>query len=112
MSTQTLIRDALAEYLRMIYSLGSRKTATAATRITAILTLLLSLYPIIMGSIHSHSFLTQLQRFTKWNALLHNAQVEDVVCVMDEQLPPTKWPLAHMTDMHPGADGQTRIVTL
>ena len=39
--------DALAEYLRTIYSLGSCKTTTEATRITVIVMLSLSLYPII-----------------------------------------------------------------
>ena len=53
---RTLIKDELVEYLKTIYSLGSRETATEATGITAIVTLSLSLYPIITGSIHSHSF--------------------------------------------------------
>ena len=43
-------------------------------------------------------------------ASLHNAQVGDVVCVMDEQLPPTRLPLASVTNEHPGADGRMCIV--
>ena len=35
-----------------------------------------------------------------------------MVCVVEEQLPSTRWPLARVTDVHPGVDGRVRVVTL
>ena len=59
MSMPTLIMDKPAECLRNIYSLGSAKlAATEGTRITAIITLSLSLYPVITGLIYLRSFLS------------------------------------------------------
>ena len=36
----------------------------------------------------------------------------DVVCLRDEPTAPTKWPLAHMIEIHPGQDGNLRVVTV
>ena len=43
---------------------------------------------------------------------MRNIQVGDVVCVRDEHLAPTKWPLARVVDVYPGQDGQVRVVTV
>ena len=56
--------------------------------------------------------LSQLQRFGKWTMPTPNIQVGDVVCIRNEHLAPTKCPLAHVVDVHPGQDGQVRVVTV
>ena len=60
----------------------------------------------------SAEYLTQLQRFGKWTTPARNVQVGDVVCVRDEHLAPTKWPLARVVGVYPGQDGQVRVVTV
>ncbi|XP_062538586.1 uncharacterized protein LOC134206864 [Armigeres subalbatus] len=35
-----------------------------------------------------------------------------MVVIIDEQLPPLKWALARITELHPGQDGHTRVVSL
>ena len=41
-----------------------------------------------------------------------NIRVGDVVCMRDEHLAPTRWPLAHVVDVHPGKDDQVRVRTV
>lgn len=35
-----------------------------------------------------------------------------MVLLMDDNTPPTKWPLARVTKIHPGKDGNVRVITL
>jgi hypothetical protein len=35
-----------------------------------------------------------------------------LVLLTDERSPPSKWPLARVTQRHPGTDNLTRVVTL
>lgn len=35
-----------------------------------------------------------------------------IVIIKDEETNPAKWPLAKITKIHPGSDGNTRVVTL
>ncbi|KAJ3617855.1 hypothetical protein MTP99_006944 [Tenebrio molitor] len=35
-----------------------------------------------------------------------------LVLLTDERYPPSKWPLARVTQLHPGVDGLTRVVTI
>ena len=60
----------------------------------------------------SSEYLGQLQRFSKWNTPSRNVQVGDIVCLREVQLFPTKWPLARIKEVHPGADGKVRVVTV
>ncbi|XP_011866618.1 PREDICTED: uncharacterized protein LOC105561342, partial [Vollenhovia emeryi] len=39
-------------------------------------------------------------------------KVGSLVLIIDERLPPCKWPLARITALHPGKDGLVRVVTL
>ena len=60
----------------------------------------------------SSEYMGQLQRFSKWSKPSRNVQVDDVVCLREEPMIPTKLPLAHVTAVHPGADGKVRVVTV
>ncbi|XP_076285566.1 uncharacterized protein LOC143211619 [Lasioglossum baleicum] len=57
-------------------------------------------------------FLTQLQQRSKWLRPGYDYQVGDLVILMDDPLPPTKWPLARVVRQHRGTDGVCRVVTL
>ncbi|XP_070527750.1 uncharacterized protein [Cardiocondyla obscurior] len=56
-----------------------------------------------------------LQRYqakSKWHHPSHVLKVGSMVLVIDERYPPGKWPLARVTQVHPGNDGLIRVVTL
>lgn len=57
-------------------------------------------------------FVHQLQQRRKWNEVKENLKVGDVVIVEDHCLPQHKYPLAIINEVHSGADGLTRVVTV
>ena len=60
----------------------------------------------------SSDYLVSLANCTKWNRPHRNFQVGDLVCLRDEEVYSTKWPLAHVTAVHPGTDGLVRVITV
>ncbi|XP_075990145.1 uncharacterized protein LOC142985786 [Anticarsia gemmatalis] len=60
----------------------------------------------------SNEYLTQLQARSKWNKPTTNLKVGDIVLVKDNNLPPGKWGLGRILDVHPGADGLVRVTTV
>ena len=60
----------------------------------------------------SDEYFTILRKFTKWNRPDRNMQIGDLVCLRDEGLFPTKWPLARVIAVHPGKDGLVRVITV
>lgn len=59
----------------------------------------------------SIEYLHTLQQRTKWNAHRDNLKVGDLV-LMHSQSPPLEWPLARVTQVHPGQDGVVRVATV
>ena len=49
---------------------------------------------------------------SKWHIPSKNLQEGDIVCLRDEPLAPTKWPLARIIQVHPGKDVKVRVVTV
>lgn len=60
----------------------------------------------------SSEYLARLQQRPKWKAQGPNVDKGNLVLVKDEQLPPNQWLLGRITEIHPGKDGLTRVVTL
>ncbi|XP_063981496.1 uncharacterized protein LOC135164771 [Diachasmimorpha longicaudata] len=60
----------------------------------------------------STGYLQRLQAISKWYHPTHDINVGSLVLLTDERFPPSKWPLARVTALHPGKDGLTRVVTL
>lgn len=56
--------------------------------------------------------LQRYQAISKWHHPSTNIKEGSMVLVSDERYPPAKWPLARITQLHPGPDGLTRVVTL
>ncbi|XP_057329918.1 uncharacterized protein LOC130670521 [Microplitis mediator] len=52
------------------------------------------------------------QSISKWNTSYHDIAVGSLVLLSDERYPLRKWPLARVIQLHPGADGLIRVVTL
>lgn len=57
-------------------------------------------------------YLSRLQQRPKWTKPSPNIQVNDLVLLKYSSFPPTNWPLARVTKVHPGDDGFVRVVTV
>lgn len=62
----------------------------------------------------SKEYLSRLQQRPKWVSQSDNSDIKigQLVLVKDENNPPGKWPLARIIKLHPGNDGNIRVVTL
>lgn len=60
----------------------------------------------------SREYLHHLQQLGKWQRLKDNIQPGALVLVRNELSPPTKWPLGRVREVHPGADGLVRVVSV
>ena len=60
----------------------------------------------------SQDYLRQLQQFHKWKHPQRSVRVGDIVLLKDTELFHRSWPLARVTEVHPGSDGLVRVVTL
>ena len=59
-----------------------------------------------------HSYLTTLQKRTKWTTNKSSFKVNDIVLLHEDNLPPSQWKLGRITQTHPGKDNIVRIVTI
>lgn len=57
-------------------------------------------------------YLATLQARNKWQRPADNLQINDIVVIRHENLPPTKWRLGRIIATHPGPDGLIRNVTI
>ena len=53
-----------------------------------------------------------MQQRHKWQNINKNVNVDDVVLIFDEIMPPAKWPLARVVRIYKGPDGLVRVVDL
>ena len=60
----------------------------------------------------STEYLQTLQERQKWLLKKKNIDVDDVVLISDETMPPSKWPLAKVIKVFKGPDGLVRVVEL
>lgn len=57
-------------------------------------------------------YLVQLAARCKWRQPQRNIQINDVVLIHDDNLPPGKWAMGRVIQLHQGQDGYVRVVTL
>lgn len=60
----------------------------------------------------TNEYLGRLQQRPKWKNSKPNLAVGTLVLLKEENVPPSKWPLARITQVHSGRDGHTRVVTI
>lgn len=60
----------------------------------------------------STEYLSSLQPRTKWFKPPVAIEKGRLVILRDDNSPPMHWPTARITELHPGADGITRVVTV
>ncbi|XP_029054586.2 uncharacterized protein LOC114881867 [Osmia bicornis bicornis] len=54
----------------------------------------------------------RLQSISKWHHPSHDIKTGSLVLLTNEHLPPSKWPLARVTEVHTGKDALTRVATV
>ncbi|XP_062704418.1 uncharacterized protein LOC134286764 [Aedes albopictus] len=59
----------------------------------------------------SREYLTGLQQSTK-NLQPSPIRIGSIVVLREDNMPPLQWPLARIIEVHPGADGTVRVVTI
>lgn len=57
-------------------------------------------------------YINTLQQRNKWRRIQPDIPVGQLVLLRNPLLPPCKWELGRVIQLHPGADGLTRVVTL
>ena len=60
----------------------------------------------------SNEYVTTLRRITKWHRPSRNMQPGDLVILQEDNMIPSKWPLARVMQVFPGSDGIVRVVTV
>lgn len=60
----------------------------------------------------SADYLHTLHQRRKWQQDCSNLQINELVILKNNLLPPSKWQLARIVQLHPGADQQVRVVTV
>lgn len=60
----------------------------------------------------SSEYLHTLQQRYKWQTTQENLRIGDMVLVIEDNLPPAKWSIGRITEVHPGNDGHVRVVTV
>ncbi|CAH2083690.1 unnamed protein product [Euphydryas editha] len=60
----------------------------------------------------SDEYLVNLNQRFKWSMKRSEPEIDDVVIVRDQNIPPAKWLLGRVIEKHPGKDCITRVVTL
>lgn len=58
------------------------------------------------------SYLNTLQQRQKWNNGIPELEIDSVVLVKNDQLPPLKWRMGRVVRLHPGSDGIARVATI
>lgn len=59
-----------------------------------------------------NEYLKELHRQPSVNPTKTEFQIGQIVILQDQLLPPTRWPLARIIELHPGLDDIVRVVTL
>ncbi|XP_075152891.1 uncharacterized protein LOC142226662 [Haematobia irritans] len=59
-----------------------------------------------------YEYLKELQRRYKWQRPKENLEVNQLVVIRDDQLPPCEWKLGRITKTFPGRDGFVRVAEL
>ena len=57
-------------------------------------------------------YLASLRKYTKWHYPTRNLQVGDLVTIHEDNLVPGKWPMARVSEVHPGKDGIVRVASV
>lgn len=55
-------------------------------------------------------YLNTMQQRYKWQTDKPSPNIGDIVIIKEDDLPPTKWLIGRVKDVHPGSDNLVRVV--
>jgi hypothetical protein len=58
-----------------------------------------------------NEYLSELQQRTKWQIKRKDLKEGDLVAIKDDNVPPMRWRLGRVHQLHPGLDGVTRVAS-
>lgn len=59
-----------------------------------------------------NEYIHQLQQRYKWTSTKNNVNINDMVLIKDDRLPPAQWRLGRIINVHAGKDDLVRVVTV
>ncbi|UYV65348.1 hypothetical protein LAZ67_3004018 [Cordylochernes scorpioides] len=60
----------------------------------------------------SKDYLNNLQQRNKWRTISPNVDINTLVLIKEERIPPAKWLMGRVVETHPGKDGLVRVVSV
>jgi hypothetical protein len=60
----------------------------------------------------SKEYISELQQRSKWTINRSNIKVGALVLIKEDGLPPFKWKIGRVSEVHPGSDGAVRVVSV
>lgn len=60
----------------------------------------------------SKEYVSELQQRQKWKTSTGELQVDDLVLIKEDNVPPFKWRLGRIVSLHPGSDGVNRVASI
>ncbi|XP_052758555.1 uncharacterized protein LOC128202398 [Galleria mellonella] len=60
----------------------------------------------------SKEYIAELQQRVKWRSCKDNLKLDTLVVIKEDNLPPLKWKLGRIVEVHPGPDGIVRVADI
>ncbi|UYV69239.1 hypothetical protein LAZ67_6002942, partial [Cordylochernes scorpioides] len=60
----------------------------------------------------SKDYLNNLQQRNKWKTISPNVDINTLVLIKEERMPPARWLMGRVVETHPGKDGLVRVVSV
>ncbi|UYV73851.1 hypothetical protein LAZ67_11001138, partial [Cordylochernes scorpioides] len=60
----------------------------------------------------SKDYLNNLQQRNKWKTISPNVDIDTLVLIKEERMPPARWLMGRVVETHPGKDGLVRVVSV
>ncbi|UYV67073.1 hypothetical protein LAZ67_4003825 [Cordylochernes scorpioides] len=60
----------------------------------------------------SRDYLNNLQQRNKWKTISPNIDINTLVLIKEERMPPARWLMGRVVETHPGKDGLVRVVSV
>lgn len=57
-------------------------------------------------------YISELQKRVKWKTAQEELKAGTMVLIRDDKLPPLRWNLGRIIEVHPGKDGVVRVATI
>lgn len=60
----------------------------------------------------SKEYISELQQRSKWKTAQMNIKIGELVLLKEDNLPPNRWKLGRIQEVHPGRDNIVRVISI